>query len=476
MAVEIKSEYVDLGGTNVLLVSVKGGRGIIGTCSNGHNLQKGDLSAKQKLFYIGHDPVISMVCPNNGDKRTDRIMSLCTGFEGMAPDIHTLMTDCLNKINRGDSLEVGLRDIFALLADGVYTVYSSEYYPTDGGGTFFWGAYNIPHEVHGTAVYNRTIGKERLYRPCFLVPGNTLDYYTQKKRETIDEAVKSRKYQGITYHLSGLHSVLLKGHHGAASCAIADIPFKCAVIEKLTDMYTVPYVAPEPAPAPAPATEPQEGEAAPTAESAPAPAPVQTAPVPEKTEGITGFRSASVKIPIELIPKEMLRILLENRLEFKPSHYLNMVQKLKAVRRQSLTNNTIPKPVHDKCELMPDCEMIESAFAVDSLSEGQLSALLQGDTEYEGKIIISPNFYTSIVTACNYLQFHNERRFVEFAIEIMENPELYATHEYIAKRVSRVSSKKIYKFFRSALQSEDSVYDRILATADRYVKDYDIRH
>lgn len=469
MGVEIKSEYVDLGGSNVLLVSVKGGKGIIGTCSAGHNLQRGDFSAINRVFYIGTDPVISMVCPNNGDKRTDCIMSLCTGYEGLSADIHTLLTDTLSKINRGDSLEVGLRDIFSLLSDGVYTIYSSEYYPTDGGGTFFWGAYNIPHEVHGTATYNRTIGKDKPYRPCFLVPGNTLDYYTQKKRDTTDEAVKSRKYQGIVYHIAGLHSVLLKGHHGAVSCAAADIPFKCAVIEKLTDMYTVPFA---PAPMPAPA-EQQEGEApaVEAAEAAPTPVPVQ-----EKREGITGFRSASVKVPLEVIPNDMLRNILENRLEYKPAHYANIIQKMKTVRRQTLSNNTIPKNVHEKCELMPDCEMIESAFAVDSLSEAQLAALLTGDTEYDGRIIISPNFYSSIVTACNYLQFHNEKRFVEFAIDIMENPELYATHEYIAKRVSRVDSKKVYQFFRSALASDDSKYEKILVTADKYVKDYDVRH
>lgn len=471
MSVEIKTEHVDVGGSSVLLVSVKGGRGAIGYCSAGYSAQRGDVSKLNKVFYIGTDPVITMACPNNGDKRTDRIMSLCTGYEGMASDIYTALTDVLNKVNRGDSLENGLRDLFALMSDGVYTVYISEYYPTDGTGTFFWGAYNIPHEVHGTAEYNRTIGKDKPYRPCFLVPGNSLDYYTHKRRAATDLAIKGRKIQGIVYHLSGLHSVLLKGHHGAVSCAMADLPFKCAVIEKITDMYTVPFELPAPAPAPAPA---EEGDA--PAEEAPVPA--YTASAAEPREGITGFRSASVKIPLELIPKEMLRNLLENRFEYKPAHYANIVQKMKAVRRRTLTNNTLPNEVHLKCELMPDCEMIESAFAVDSLSEAQLEALLLGDTELEGKLIISPNFYASVVTACNYLQFHDEKRFVDFSLSIMDNPELFATHEYIAKRVSRVpDNKKIYSFFKAALTSEDSNrYEKIHTTAERYVRDYDLRH
>lgn len=472
MGTDIKSEHIDIGGSNVLLVSVKGGRGVFGTCSVGHNMRRGDLTALNKVFYIGTDPVISLNCPNNGDKRTDRILSMCTGYEGMAADIHTVMTDTLNRINRGDSLENGMRDLFMLLSDGVYTVYTSEYYPTDGNGTFFWGAYNIPHEVHGTAQYNRTIGKDKPYRPCFLLPGNTLDIYTTKKRATSDEAVKSRKYQGIVYHLAGLHSVLLKGHHGAVSCVAADIPFRCAVIEKLSDPYTVPFAVPMAAPAPE-AEEPKEGEAAPAENAESAPAAVAAT---EPHEGVTGFRSASVKVPIELMPKEMLRILIENRREAKPAHYANLVQKLNQVRRKTLSNNTIPRNIHEKCELMPDCEMIESAFAVESLSEPQLAALLSGDTEYEGKVIISPNFYSSIVTACNYLQFHDETRFVDFAISIMDNPELYATHEYIAKRIARLSNKKVYNFFKAALVNDEGRYEKILETADRYVKDYDVRH
>lgn len=462
MGIEIKSEYVDLGTGNVLLVSVNGGKAVIGTCSVGHNLTRGDSSVVNRVFYIGNEPVLNLSCPNNGDKRTDRIVSLCTGYAGMAHDIVEVLDASLNKINRGDSLEMGLREIFMMLADGVYTVYSSEYYPTDGAGTFFWGAYNIPHEVHGTAVHNRTIGKERTYRPCFLMPGNTLDNYTPKKRGVSDEAVKSRKYQGIVYHVSGLHSVLLKGHHGAASCAISDIPFKCAVIERLDETYTVPFIPPA---APVQA----EGEEA----SAEAPA----APVQEEREGITGYRSASVKIPLELIPKDMVRTLLENRIDHKPVQYPIIARKLSVVRRKTLSNNMMPKDVLDKCELMPDCEMIESAFAIDKLTEPQLEALLTGDTEFNGEIIISPNFYTSIVTACNYLQFHDEKRFVEFGIAIMENPELYATHEYIAKRVARLpNNKKIYHFFKSVLASDNAAFEKIIPSADRYVKDYEVKH
>ena len=467
MGVDIKSEHVAIGGTNVLLVSVRDGSAVFGVCSAGHNLQRGDVSTLKKIFYIGAEPVVIINCPNNGDKRTDRIMSIAPGFGAMPHEISQVFADSLTKINRGESLEMGLREIFMLMPDGVYTVYPSEYYPTDGNGTFFWGAYNVAHEVHGSADYNRTIGMDKTYRPCFLVPCKPLDFYTPKNHFIAKEYIKSAKFHGIAFHLSGLHSVLLRGYHNAVACAENDVPFKCAVIERISDTFTMPSFAQPTAPAPQAELEgeqPQDSEAV-------APAPVASQPV--EREGITGFRSASVKIPIEIFPKDMLRNLLECRSQRKPEHYRTLIQKLSVVRRRTISNSAIPHPIHERCELMPDCEMIESAFAISSISEEQLQALLAGDVEYNGEIIISPNFYSSIVTACNYLQFHNEKRFIEFSISIMENPELYATHEYIAKRVSRTSSKKIYQYFKSVLLSEDPKYDKILVTADRYVKDYE---
>ena len=468
MAVEIKTEHIDVAGKGVLLVAVRGGAYIIGTCSAGHNIRRNDGSMTTRLFYIGNEPVVEFDCPNHGDKRTDKLVSLCTGYAGMEQEIQDAFTEAFNKVNKGESLENGLRDIFAMLSDGVYTVYTSEYYPTDGSGTYFWGAYNIPHEVHGTAQHNRVIGKEKVYRPCFLIPGNPLDSYIAKTLYYTDEAVKSRRIQGIVYHVSGLHSILLKGHHGSVSCVMADTPFKCAVIEKINDTYTEPIMKiTQPG---MPMEEPAEGEEM-AAEEKPLP---EEEVVFEQPEGITGFRSASVKIPLEYMPKDMIQILLENRSEIKPEQYNLLVKRSGVVKRKAVSNNVVPRPVLEKCDLMPDCEMIESAFAVSSLSQAQLDALLSGSTDLDGEIIISTNFYSSIVTACNYLQFHNEQKFIDFALAIMENPELNATHEYIARRVSRVHNKRVYSFFRAALADGGEKYEKILHSAERYIRFYEM--
>lgn len=455
MSVEVKSEYIDIGGSNVLLVSVKNGSAVIGTCSAGYIQRSGDSTAQTRLFYIGNDPVVSLTCPNHGSKRTDKLISFAPGFQGVDHSIRDALTESFNKINHGDSLEIGLREIFSLLSDGVYTVYTSEYYPTDGAGNLFWGAYNITHEVRGTAEQNRVIGKEKVYRPCFLVPSQPLDEFLPKIKASTDEQTKTRRIQGIVYHLSGMHSVLLKGHHGAVSCIERDLSYKCAVIERITDTYTEAPVIPE--------APPEEENAE------------QPAPAPEaKPEGVTGFRSASVKIPLEKFPKDMLRLLIETRGETKPSHYNTLVNKYNTVRRKSVSNQVLPRHILERCDQMPDIEMMESVFTITDLSDEQLNCLLAGDTEMNGQLIISANFYSSIVTACNYLQFHSESRFVEFSLAIMDNPELSATHEYIARRVSRLEDNRtVYRYFKTAVESDEPRYEKIRPIAERFVSDYE---
>lgn len=476
MSAEIKSETVDINGKSVLLVSVKDGEAAIGTCSAGHTDYSGSASSQTRLFYIGSDPIINLICPNRGNKYSDKLVSFCPGFQGYEPKIHDALGNSFKKLNNGDSLEAGLHDLFALLEDGVYTVYMNDYYPTDGNGIFFWGGYNISHEVRGTAERSRAIG-DRTFKPCFLVPTEPLDYYTAKTRVSADDQVKHRRVQGIVYHLTGMYSVVLKGHHGSVCCVDKDIPYSCAVIEKITEPYTdriipqAPAVASEPMPEEPAAASGEDGEEAQeTTASAPIP---PVAPPVFIPEGITGFRSPSVKIPLEHFPREMLRLIIEGRPEYKPRQFGMLSAKLNTAKRKSVSNNVLPFSILEKSEQMPDVEMIESAYAIDQLSDDQLNCLLRGDVECGGEVIVSPNFYSSIVTACNFLQFSNTQRFIDFSIAIMDNPELSATHEYVAHRAAgQLSSRKLFNFFKSAVDGKDPKYEKILPTAQVFINRY----
>ena len=471
MSVDIKTETVDFDGKSALLVTVKDGSCIIGTCSMGCVEQSGNLSARLRMFYIGSDPVLNLICPSRANKQSDKLVSFSPGFQGYDIKINDALTNSFNRLNNGESLGSGLRDVFGLLEDGVYTVYYSDYYPTDGNGNFYWGAYNISHEVHGTAEHNRAIG-DREYRPCFLLPTQPMDYFAPRVKVGIDEQVKTRRVQGIAYHVSGLYSALLKGHHGSVFCVENNIPFRCAVIEKITE----PYVERKPRSA---VSAPPAGEVDPEAPNAAEQLDAEQTPAENPDDGIdnagingiTGFRSPSVKIPLYAFPRDVLKQLIESRTEFKPPHFNIMAAKLLTTRRKSINNNAMPRSVLERAEQMPDCEMVESAYAIDELTDEQLNCLLRGEVECNGKLIVSPNFYSSIITACSFLQFKDPKRFVDFSIAIMESPELSAAHEYVARRVaSQTSNSKVFNFFKTVSESNDVKYDKIHFIAQTYVR------
>ena len=293
MAVEIKTETIEYNGRSVMLVSVKNGESAIGICSAGYN-GLGGANAINKIFFIGNDPVVNLVCPARGHLQSDKMVATAPGFVGYNQKINMAISGCFEKLSIGENPGTAMRDIFNMLQDGVYAVYLSDYYPTDGS-SFVWGAYNSLHDVHGTAEHGRIVG-QRAFKPCFLVPSQPLDYYAPKTKVNTDDLVKRRKVQGIAYHLSGFHSVLLKGHHGAVSCVDLDVPFTCAVIEKITEPYTKKFVPPQPAAVPVPDADPETPETVSSEEgseeaAAAPPPPPPAAPVPITIpEGITGFR------------------------------------------------------------------------------------------------------------------------------------------------------------------------------------------
>ena len=462
MGVEIKSETIDYKGQNVLLVSVRGGEGAIGTFTMGSNNRSGVTGSTTRLFYIGSDPVINIICPNYASRRSDKLISFCPGYQGYDRKISDAVASCFKRITQGDSLASGMREVFGLLQDGVYAVYVSDYYPTDGNGVFFWGAYNLSHEIRGTAEENRTIGKGKIFKPCFLIPTQSLNYYTASHLNYAENIVKKRSIQGIAYHISGFHSALLKGHHSTVACVENDIPYRCAVIEKITEPYTDKF-----SDIPETVVSSEENPENKTENSAEA-----SARVVER-EGITGFKGPSIKLPLEAFPKDMLSLIISGLSEYKPHHFDVISAKLAKMHKKAVSNNVLPLNVLEKAEQMPDASMVESAYAISGLSDEELNCLLAGDVECNGRVIVSPNFYASIVTACNYLQFTDMNRFVDFSIAIMDNPELSATHEYVAHRASALeNNSKLANFFKSAAESSDTKYEKILPFANTFLERY----
>lgn len=478
MSVEIKSETLLVGGKEALIVTVRNGEGAIGTCEAGYT-GLGGVASKTRLFYIGNVPVVSVVCPNHGDENHDKLISFCPGYSSFDHEIKKAIDACFNKLNKSEPIVSSIHEILGLLEDGVYALYFSEYYPTDGSGAFFWGAYNIPHDVHGTAENNRML-KGNVYKPCFLVPSVPLDHFLPKIKTGISDPVKSRPVQGIVYHLTGFHSILLKGHHGAVACLEEGLPFKCLVIEKICQPYTDPIEAPFAASAteafPAADGEdiPETTDGETEAEAVDTEQPPETGKSSKRLiypEGISGFRGPSIKVPLELFPKETLKFLLTSKKEYKPSQFDILSAKLATVTKKAVSNNILPLQILEKADALPDCEMIESAYAISSLSDEQLNCLLAGDVECNGEVIVSANFYSSIIAASNYLLFTDPKRFVTFAIAIMDNPELIAAHDYISHRaLTQADNPRLEAFFQSVVSSSDTKYAKIMDAAETFLR------
>ena len=117
--------------------------------------------------------------------------------------------------------------------------------------------------------------------------------------------------------------------------------------------------------------------------------------------------------------------------------------------------------------------MVACAQGVDELTKPMLDALLTGQTELDGKVIISENYYNSVTAACNYLRYHSKDDFIDFALNVMRNPELSATYTYVASCLAKVHDERINQFFTEVKNSGDAGYSKIIGTARSYIDNYD---
>lgn len=398
----------------------------------------GDRYPVTELFYAGEEPLVSIIRPSINDKTSNRLMSQI----GIITDdnIKTRLSAAGdNYFTYSQSLSKSLQPVLEILDTGLYVCHVSKMIPSDGAGNFFWNAYTVRHEVTGSAEHNNVIGKENNYIPCFLVPTtNISDYSEQKTRAQLDKLKAGKKVGGVAFHLSGLFSALLDGHHSSVACLLNDSDFNCIVIESVRQVLY----------------ENQE-----------------TASEYGREPKIVALSSPYAKVPLSGVPEGMLENFLLKRYHEKPLNY--DLLKSKATRTLRVVSKRLLSPqVYLKADLLPDCAMIESAHAVTSLSDEQIEALLSGEIRYNDEIIISGNYYNSVVTACNYLQYVDFDRFLYFAISIMKNPDLSATHKYIADRLSNIINEQIYAYFNEITAENDNSHIEIRGVAESYVARY----
>lgn len=412
-----------------LLISIVNGKGAVGLCDTSTV-----SGTARETFYVEGESLINTLSPA-GDKTANRQLWQCSSIDKCQGSARKLFEDAAEEFFYENApLSKAVLPVLELLTDGIYVVHVDKAYPTDGAGNFFWNAYLVRHELNGSAPFNPVFGEEKCYSPPFLVPTRSCSTYNEQNMSTaLSRLRRGRKIGGIAYHLSGMFSALLGGHMNAAACLRRGADFPCIIIEPLSEvLYT-------------------EDEAG--------------------AVRVAGLGSPYIKLPIAEISRNMIECFLLNRRCAVPEFYGAVRAHAEKILQPKNAIKDMPL-LTKRAEALPDAEMLASAFAVDELTDEQLDLLLSGETMQDEKIIISQNYYESVVYACNFLQYTSLERFIRFTISILGTPSLSATFRYVAERLRYTMDARINEIFTEIQDSEDPAYLPLKEAAKQYTDRY----
>lgn len=164
---------------------------------------------------------------------------LCTGWgldTAECPELDALRETLNGGFARLEDAVSALSPLLELLRSGVYVLAESDAYPTDGCGQFFWNVSDClePNSATG-AVYLNDDDYDYQYErlpPVFLYPSQRrsrldmqrVDYY--KERFQQDGPLP----HGLAVYVTEGMSVLLDGHHKAATAALLGRTLPCLTV------------------------------------------------------------------------------------------------------------------------------------------------------------------------------------------------------------------------------------------------------
>ncbi|MDR1754025.1 MAG: hypothetical protein LBR74_03855 [Eubacterium sp.] len=442
MSSAINTALMTVGEREFYLVDVKDSLGYIGVTPITSSAVENDRSSEQELFFICDEPIINVIKNNKTDPYANKMLSQVGSIHACSPAIRNMLEMACESYFSNPTLPClikAVQPVLELVCPGLYVVHAGKMLQSDGAGNFFWNAYSMRHEVYGTGDYNSVIGRENNYTPCFLIPSCASGEYTDSMLRAPTEKIKSgKKVGGLVIQLSGMFSVLLSGHAAASAALLQNAEFSCIILEPIRDILY------------------EDTERAESLGHQPKP---------------IALSCPFVKIPLEAVPEDMMESFLLRRKHKKPFNYDLLKSKIRSGRGSA--RRALPHELSEKAEALPDCSMIESANALQSLSEGQIDALLAGEIAFEGQTIVSNNYYNSIVVACNYLQYTDFERFIDFALAIIGSGDLSAVHKYVLERLSRIMNSKIYRYLKSIRETGDSSYQEVMPFIQSYISHYD---
>ncbi|MBR4305433.1 MAG: hypothetical protein IKT78_01135 [Ruminiclostridium sp.] len=423
---EVTSRHINTEDGDILIFTVRNSANKIGICRL--NSARDDMSC----LYAYDEPVV-MFSSDSSNKYAD-IVVCEMGSMTQTSIMNLAVREVYDQLCAGAAFEYSLPALLKMMPDGLYAVSWQKCYPTTGENMFFWSGYGVSKQLKCSSRYIKLIDENKTFSAPFLIP--TAKPITFEASSVSDAAERCRRGDalfGISIHLSGFYSVLIKGHHAACAAVVRDEPFYTVQLQRVRDLWK---------------EEDENGEIR-----------------------MVGLCSESFKIPFSALDPTEMSAVLANRAYRIPDTYHSLKRKM-ASGSKPLKTKGVPAQYSVFCESYPDADMIASAQGIDELTPPMLEALLMGETKLGDEIIISENYYSSVTAACNYLRYHNTNDFLTFAFNIMKNPELSATYAYVVSCMAKLHDKRVKEFFMEIIASDDPGYAGVLSVAKSYLQNY----
>ena len=444
MKATIASETLHINGKEFTIINVTSSPGSFGICNTTRQNEKG----LRETFYIGNEPLINVTQKSVNDPYSNKMICQISSIERCG-DFAKRVAIARDEyfINKKNVLGA-LQPILDYIKNGLYVIYEEDMIPTDGSGNFFWSSYLVNHELSGSSTFNAACPADRVIPPAFLVPTeNIANYSDANVREAEDKVKIEDGAYGVCFHLSGMFCALLSNHHEVTAALMMNKKVRCLIIEPVKNLRfanDMSYMQ---------NAEDTDEDSLPTEDY---------------------FYTACANIPLSMISQLFLESFFLTRRK-EVSKYSDIVT-FNSDRNPILKGKRgISNDIVERCDKMPDAEMLQSVAMIDYISDEELNALLHGETMLNEKYIINQNYYSSITLAFNYLLYKDFDKFLNFSASLLTNEDLTAVHQYVASRLQPIIHKRIFDLFNNIINSESTVYEPIIPLAEKYISRYNLR-
>lgn len=444
MKATIASETLQINDKEFTIINVTSSPGSFGICNTTRQKEKG----LRETFYIGNEPLINVTQKSVNDPYSNKMICQISSIERCGDFVKRVAAARDEYFINNKTILGALQPILDYVKNGLYVIYEEDMIPTDGSGNFFWSSYLVNHELSGSSTFNAVCPADRVIPPAFLVPTENIANYSDAHIKVAADKVKVEDgAYGICFHLSGMFCALLSNHHEVTAALMMNKKVRCLIIEPVknlrfaNDMNNM-QIDPD------------------TDENA----------LPEEDY----FYTACARIPLSKVSQPFLESFFLTRRK-EVGKYSDVVTYNSEKSSNMKGKRGISNDIIERCDKMPDAEMLQSVAMIDYISDEELDALLHGETMLNEKYIINQNYYSSITLAFNYLLYKDFDKFLNFSTSLLTNEDLTAVHQYVASRLQPIIHRRIFDLFNNIISSNNAVYAPIVPLAEKYILRYNLR-